>query len=184
MARGLFNPLEIFEPENDFEVPTAESSTHLYLPFYFGLGYTLNYFSDDHNNHSENSFFLQGGYHLNYFMALETRFTQSFNNAKASYSLGRNMTNVALYLKPSILLTNELSLYGLFGYGRTTIERVNNTKSESHYQWGTGLSYKVKDKIDIFCDYTSFYVGNGFDRLSNKDDLLLNAMNVGVTYNY
>jgi len=65
--------------------------------------------------------------------------------------------NASLFLKPSYNITNEISIYGLLGFGWVKIDGNNgygdiaNTVSP---QLGLGASYKIKKNVDIFADYT------------------------------
>ena len=184
MARGVFNPMSLFEPSDDIETSTTSYLPHLELPLYFGIAYSLVNADNDKDSHFESGYTLTAGYTLIHYMAIEARITQSFSAESTENKLGNNFLNFGLYLKPSILLTHELTLYGLFGYGNSTMDVKGTETIKSHSQWGTGVKYKIDEKVNLFCDYTHYYTGKGFNTPSQNNDVSLGSVNLGVTYTY
>lgn len=193
IAGGDIAPIE---PEV-VEAPVVDESN-----FYVGLGYSymnMNIEGSEQLNAvfyppvigetdiTGHSLTMLAGYNFNKYIALEGRYTLSLgdmdvDNTAGESDLDADMSNLALYLKP-MYPVEELTLYGLLGYGQVTLD--NGTEyTESGFQWGIGASYDVNDNVGVFVDYTRLYDDKGFDNTWVGQDVVVDSVNVGVTYKF
>ncbi|MDD2450856.1 outer membrane beta-barrel protein [Sulfurovum sp.] len=130
---------------------------------------------------------LLAGYDFNRYLAVEGRYTFSLgdldidNNGRDG-EIDADLSNLALYLKPMYPI-GGLTLYGLLGYGKVTLDD-GKKYSESGFQWGIGAGYNINDTIGVFVDYTRLYDDKGFDTIWGDQDVVVDAVNVGVTYEF
>ena len=87
-----------------------------------------------------------------------------------------------IYLKPQYLFNEEAKIYGLLGYGKTTVDytssRKNSTLSESGLSYGAGLEYAFDDNIGLWVEMQHILSGAG----DYNTDLNLGA--AGLSYNF
>ncbi|HEO99525.1 MAG: porin family protein [Campylobacterales bacterium] len=130
---------------------------------------------------------LLAGYGFNHYLAVEGRYTFSLGDLDIENNGGEgeidaDLSNLALYLKPMYPI-GGLTLYGLLGYGKVTLDD-GEKYSESGFQWGIGAGYNINDTIGVFVDYTRLYDDKGFDTIWGDQDVVVDAVNVGVTYEF
>lgn len=128
---------------------------------------------------------LLAGYDFNRYLAVEGRYTFSLgdldiDNNGGDGEIDADLSNLALYLKPMYPI-GGLTIYGLLGYGQVTLDD-GEAYSESGFQWGIGAAYNINDTIGVFVDYTRLYDDKGFDMIWGDQDVVVDAVNVGVTY--
>ena len=179
MAGGDIEPLE---PHVDISIDNEESTHN--DAFYAGVGYSRVHYDEKTTNHSDRGFTLQAGYDYNPYIAIEARYTKSSADSDKVYAFGGDLENIAVYLKPMLPITEDVSLYALLGYGKTSIDTQIGEKSESSFQWGLGSKYNLIQNLSFFVDYTQFYEGNGFDRGPLSNDVTLYSVNIGLNYIY
>jgi len=175
---------------------------------YVGVGYSAmnmdidhgTYFSDNFTHGAypldqtatdidANAFMLLAGYKYNQYIGLEYRYTRSFGDLEVdsesgSYDVSGELSNSAIYLKPSYTYEN-LNLYGLLGYGRVLLSLdTPSDYSESGLQWGLGASYNINEEVSVFVDYTNLYDGEEFDGLYPMQDVTVDSINIGVIYSF
>jgi len=128
------------------------------------------------------------GYNFNKYIALEGRYTLSLgdldvDNAIGESDLDADMSNLALYLKPMYPVTEAFNVYALLGYGQVTLD--NGTEyTENGFQWGIGANYDVNDNVGVFVDYTRLYDDKGFDNTWVDQDVVVDSVNIGLTYKF
>ena len=137
------------------------------------------------------------GYQFKPYLAVEGRYTMSFSDASWKVD-GRDvgdyddkLSNIAIYLKPMYPVGN-LTLYGLLGYGKTTIDWDGPSKmSDSDFQWGIGAAMDINDRVSLFVDYTVMFDDDEFDPpsgpvmiISETRDYKVDAITLGVTYKF
>jgi opacity protein-like surface antigen len=171
---------------------------------YVGLGYGyLDQSSTIGNIKADttvNSVMLQGGYLINKYVGLEVRLwkgigssdtTQSGGNypgtydAKDSYAWGA-------YVKPAYPILNDFKIYGLLGYGATSIKYNNNEISTDGFSWGVGAEYAFTKHVSCFADYTDFIAPSSADFTSTQTgasqsidtDITTYTVNVGISYKF
>ncbi|RRS32641.1 MAG: hypothetical protein P794_00855 [Epsilonproteobacteria bacterium (ex Lamellibrachia satsuma)] len=156
--------------------------------FYTGLGYSyLNMDSDSSNTDTGHAITLLAGYNFHKYLALESRYTATINdssvhNTSADFDQRLDISNIALYLKPKYS-TGGLTMYGLLGYGQITFDN-GISHSENSFQCAIGAQMEAIYNIDVFVDYTKLYDDNDFDISTNNSDLSIDAVNIGVKYNF
>lgn len=139
------------------------------------------------------------GYQFNPYIAVEGRYSMSFTDA--SWELdGRDvgdynddLSNIAIYLKP-MYPVGDLTLYGLLGYGQTTLEWEGGSEnSDSDFQWGIGAGYNITESLSIFVDYTVLFDDDEFDPpsagemvmvMGETKDFKADAVTLGITYKF
>ncbi|MFT7824660.1 MAG: outer membrane beta-barrel protein, partial [Sulfurimonas sp.] len=102
-----------------------------------------------------------------------------------------DFSNLAIYLKPMYPI-GDLTLYGLLGYGKTTLEWEDNyEKSDSDFQWGIGAGYRISESLSLFVDYTVLYDDDEFDPpsaevmvMGHTKDYKADAITLGITYKF
>ncbi len=138
---------------------------------------------------------VMAGYQINKYFAVEARFTASLDDAKynnvdvADYDL----TNAAIYAKVMYPVAEIVTVYGLVGYGQTTIEDANALVKDKYetdgLQWGVGASYNVNENLSVFVDYTKLAMidevdVNGVTVTGLADDFDVSTVNVGISYKF
>jgi len=188
VAGGDIEP--VIEPVVEVEAPAADDSS-----FYIGAGYSyVDIEMDDFpvTEANSNAFMLLAGYNFNKYIAVEGRYTKSLGDMEVTWIEGgdtedidADVKNIAIYLKP-MYPVGKMTLYGLLGYGRTTLDFTGDGGPEgddSGFQWGIGASYAMNDNIGLFVDYTRLYDDTGFDDLTSAD-VTVDSINFGVTYTF
>ncbi len=119
------------------------------------------------------------GYEFNNYIAIEGRYTKSAGDATFTEPEGENfapldpanqtaaeLENIAIYLKPSLRF-DSFSLYGLIGYGKTTMTWGSGTEnSDSSVQYGAGVAYAFTENLSFFADYVVMYDDDDFDDIA------------------
>ncbi|UFH58972.1 porin family protein [Sulfurovum mangrovi] len=139
------------------------------------------------------------GYQFNPYIAVEGRYSMSFTDASWEVDgsdagdSNDDFSNLAIYLKP-MYPVGDLTLYGLLGYGQTTIDWDGGYESsDSDFQWGIGAGYKITESLSLFVDYTVMFDDDEFDPPSEGDmvmvvgqskDYKADAITLGITYNF
>ena len=180
LAGGDIDPQE---PEITMPEVMGEPITDNY--FYVGLGYSFMKMLNDTQDKkvTGNAITALAGYKFHQYLAVEGRYTATLGDLRANNTDNNwDMSNIALYLKPQYAL-NQVSLYGLLGYGQVDFDD-GSSHTEDGFQWGIGANYAVSEMIDIFADYTRLYDGDGFDNILGTDDISVDSINIGVTYNF
>jgi len=175
--------IDLLEPEIAIAENLEQAISENY--FYTGLAYSYMKMNDDTLNTdiTGNAISILAGYKFYRYLSLEGRYSTTLGDVNVdNIDKDWDITNLALYLKPQYSL-NELTLYGLLGYGHTTLD--NGTKhSENAFQWGLGANFSATEDIEVFIDYTRLYDDNGFDSLSTDNDTCFDSVNVGISYNF
>jgi len=167
----------------NIEEPIAVDAPTL-TSVYLGLGYAQTT-ADVDDEEKGNSVVLSAGYNYNQYIGLEARYLQTFGDMDVTGKgdRARKVINTALYLKPQYPVLDILSVYGLVGYGQTT---VRNT-TDSGLQWGAGFNYFMDDNINLFVDYTNLYddtLDDVRDVKNNNYDATVDSVNLGINYTF
>jgi len=177
MAGGDIAPVEPIEEV--VEEPASEAN------FYIGGAYGYGDMEVSGFGFSEDdkfdSFMLQAGYKFNPYIAVEGRYwwtsEDTWNGSNEDFSAD----SWGIYVKPMYPVTNGLDVYALLGYGDTDPEIGGGgfEYDTDGFQWGLGASYDVTDSVALFVDYVSLY-----DDTNAGEDLTIDTVNFGVTYNF
>ncbi|MBD3791122.1 MAG: porin family protein [Campylobacterales bacterium] len=193
VAGGDITPVEPYV--NVPEVKTERTGN-----FHLGLGYSymnmnvenFNYDSLDYVGSSDaditaHSVLFKGGYNFNEYFGLEGRYTMSVGDLTLDNGqetdIDGDMSNLGIYAKVMYPVMEELSVYGLLGYGQVTVDNGAEL-SESGFQWGIGAEYAVTENIGLFVDYVNMYNDTGFDGELAGHDVMVDAISVGATYKF
>ncbi|SFZ98060.1 putative outer membrane protein A [hydrothermal vent metagenome] len=178
--------------------------------FYLGLGYSFINSDIDFKNELSNTHSLgadysavmfQAGYKFNQYVAVEGRYwlgvaDEGFSNVfNDGDTFDTDATAWGIYVKPMYPVTENFDIYGLLGYGSSTIGGVNTgTKivdlDSDGLSWGVGAAYSFTDNVSVFLDYVAFtddtLTDNAFTGLFNdsKYDQSFETINFGVTYKF
>ena len=172
--------------------PAAAPIVEDYSSFYAGVGYSY-VDADIDGTEKGNAYSLIAGYNYNQYIAIEGRYIDTVGDMDVSNdqssldhpdgSYERQVTSIAIYIKPQYPITEEFSIYGLLGYG--TID-ARLTDSDG-FQWGLGAKYMLTESVGVFIDYTSLYDGD-LDNVETFDnntwDSHIISTNIGFTYNF
>ena len=141
------------------------------------------------------------GYKFNDYISVEGRYTKSVGDATYtgaavmggafdSDQTSAEFDNIALYLKPTLQF-DQFALYGLLGYGKTTVTWGNGTEnSDSSFQYGAGLSFAFTENLSVFADYVVMYDDDDFDGLvaahpnNHLKEFKADAVTVGLVYTF
>jgi len=111
-------------------------------------------------------FAVLAGCQFNEYFAIEGRYT--WTAWDQDYS---DMTSYSIFLKPMYPVTEDITLYGLRGFGNSEViasagdssnhysahaDVIGNTLMDhSGFHWGFGLMYEIMEDISIFAEFTS-----------------------------
>jgi opacity protein-like surface antigen len=181
-AGGDIDPVEpkVVIPQIVPEVVTSNSA------FYLGLGYSYLKMDQSTTPSKEitgNAGLILAGYDFNDYIGLQARYAMNLGDLTApTGTTADTMMNVGGYLK-AMYPISQLNVYGLVGYGQTTFKDTTD-HSEAGFQWGAGLDYGFTKNIGMFVDYTRLYDDTSFDTLATGSNVLVDSVNVGVTYSF
>ena len=120
---------------------------------------------------------LKAGANITDYIGIEARYINT--SIESDFS---EVVHYGIYLKPQYLLNEEAKIYGLLGYGKTTVDytssRKNSTLSESGLSYGAGLEYAFDDNIGLWVEMQHILSGAG----DYNTDLNLGA--AGLSYNF
>jgi len=120
---------------------------------------------------------LKAGVNITDYIGIEARYINA--SIESDFS---EVEHYGLYLKPQYMLNEEAKVYGLLGYGKTTVDyisgRRSSTLSESGLSFGAGFEYAFDDNIGLWVDMQHIFSGEGI----YETDLNLGA--AGVSYNF
>jgi opacity protein-like surface antigen len=155
-----------------------------------------------------NAYMIQAGYQFNKYIAVEGRYwgsakddtswTSAYNGSQydsGSYSDG-DFSAWGIYVKPMYPVTESFSVYGLLGYGNTSIDDDfwydKPLLDTDGFQWGIGASYSLTENLSVFFDYVqlsdgegesySFTDGNYYSYDQWETDVY--TLNLGLTYKF
>jgi len=101
---------------------------------------------------------IRAGWDINQYFGLEGRYIRA--SIEKDFS---TVTHYGLYLKPQYPVTNQVNVYGLFGYGRTEVEGcsyTNGTLTVDGISYGAGVEYDLTDDEDLG-EYDRAFDGQG-----------------------
>jgi len=92
-------------------------------------------------------------------------------------------THYGIYLKPQYPITESINVYGLLGYGKTTVDYDNHqgkssTLNKTGLSYGAGVEYALGAHWDLWLDYQHLLNDEG---KFNTDS---NVFSLGVRYNF
>ena len=139
-------------------------------PWYVGTGLTMGRVSEAHCEDITYGVVGKVGYDFNEYVGVEARGLRT----NWEYE-GAKIKHVAVFLKPQYPVSEDVNLYGLVGYGKTTTshkKRVN----ETGLAYGAGVDYALSENMSMFVDY---------ERLLEKSNVPdLDAVSLGVSFNF
>ena len=171
--------------------------------FYVGAGYTsadnevIAQYELDGVEGTNNSLALIAGYNINEYLAVEGRYSflseDSYDYKIANVTVG-DVGDVdgsvwSIFIKPQYSVTPEFKVYGLLGYGSTTLTEttdgdVDIISEETAFQYGLGGAYEVTTNVEVFADWTRAldddFTTAGFGALTGTTDLYT----FGVNYKF
>ena len=122
-------------------------------------------------------FVLKAGMDITDYIGIEARYI----NASIENDFSE-MVHYGLYLKPQYLIEDDISVYGLLGYGKTTVDytfgKRTSTLDKSGLSYGAGLEYALDDNLGLWVDLQHIFSKEG------TFDTDLNLGTAGVTYNF
>lgn len=136
-----------------------------------------------------NAVTLLAGYELNEYFAIEGRYVTNINGMSwdTGDDIDEDISNIALYAKASYSV-EKFSVYGLLGFGQTTltIDEIDDEDSVSSLQWGLGASFQITDALSVFVDYTRLVTDEEFDDVASHigEELTISTTNIGLKYKF
>ena len=155
--------VKVVEPE---VVPTEIKKTG----WYAGLGITAGRVSDVHCEDITYGVMAKVGYDVNEYVGVEARGMRT----NWEYE-GAKIKHAGVFLKPQYPASEDVNVYGLVGYAKTTTSHIKNI-DETGLAYGAGAEYTVTEDMNLFVDY---------ERLLEKSDVPdLDALSLGVSYDF
>jgi len=100
----------------------------------------------------------RAGWDFNQYFGLEARYIRA--NLEKDFS---TTTHYGLYLKPQYHVTNQVNVYGLFGYGHTAVEGCgynNHVLTVNGISYGGGVEYDLSEDKSLG-EYNRAFDGQG-----------------------
>jgi OOP family OmpA-OmpF porin len=131
------------------------------------------------------------GYDFNEYIGLEGRALKS--NWKSN---GGKIKHAGLFLKPMYPASEDMNIYGLAGYAKTTTQGKKRRVDVETFSWGIGLEYDLAKDIPKDGKYDRNFDGYGdqergwglfadYARLVQKSESPdLDTVNFGITYDF
>ena len=120
---------------------------------------------------------LRAGVDIIDYVGIEARYLSTFIEKDFS-----EVTHYGLYLKPYYPVSDDMTLYGLLGYGKTSVDftgrRNTTTLDKSGFVYGAGMEFVVQDDISVWVDAQHLLGSEG------KYDTDLNVGTAGVLYRF
>ena len=184
-------------------VPEPKAPVISPIPFYIGLGAIASFINrdpclcggDDISDHRYGGI-IRAGYDYNNYIGLEARALKTFGNNTFS-----EVTHYGLYAKPQYHINDAINVYGLIGYGRTTVDYTNGLRSSTlekdGFSYGIGMEYDLSSDENLG-EYDRPFDGQGdqekgwglwvdFQHLLSGEGMThtdLNIVTVGITYDF
>ncbi len=102
---------------------------------------------------------VRAGWDFNNYIGIEARALKTFGNDVFSET-----EHYGLYLKPQYHISSQMNVYGLLGYGKTTIDYTNGVRSsttdENGFSYGAGFEYDFASD-ESFGVYSRVFDGQG-----------------------
>ena len=161
-------------------------------PIYVGIGSGFMQLEDSYSKESFETIpiMFQIGYRIDKYLAIEARYVHDItvkydggnSVSKDDNDFPTTFTNASIYIKP-IYPVDNIELYALLGYAKTSLSDIKGAdRIENSFAWGLGFSYRIRDDISIFVDYTNVYDDKGFDGRATQQDVSGEIFGVGVSY--
>jgi len=120
------------------------------------------------------------GVEVNDYLAVEGRITKAISDYEIKDHQPISLTNAAVYLKPQAKF-EDFTLYGLLGYGVSSIDFMDENTKSYGFQYGAGGSYDIDDQLTAFVDYTKL-MGSS-KKISEATTLnSLSSVNAGIIF--
>jgi len=120
------------------------------------------------------------GVEVNDYLAVEARITKGISDYEIKDHKPISYSNAAVYLKPQAKFEN-FTVYGLLGYGVSSIDFMGKNTKEGGFQYGAGGSYDITDQLAAFADYTQLMSSS--KKISDATTLgSISSVNLGIIY--
>lgn len=131
------------------------------------------------------------GYDFNQYVGVEARGIQTNWNSD-----GGKIKHIGVFLKPMYLVSNNLNMYALGGYAKTTTPADLRRVDAKTFAWGAGLEYDLSADVPQEGKYNRKFDGYGdqeggfglfadYERLVQKSGSPdLDTINIGITYDF
>jgi len=120
------------------------------------------------------------GYEINDYLAIDSRYTKSLSSIKIKDHKPIDYSNAAIYLKPQYKL-GDATMYGLLGYGASSVDFMKSDTVKKGLQYGAGASYAISNNFSLFADYAKLQ--NGTSHISQATTLDgVNSVNFGLVF--
>jgi len=176
------------------------------IPFYIGVGVIASFIHRDpcpcYPNGEDLDDLRYGwvarlGYDFNQYIGIEARALQTLGSDNFS-----DVKHYGLYLKPQYHITEQINIYTLLGYGRTTVDYTNGVISsqtkENGFSYGVGFEYDFAKDTPKSGTYDRVFDGQGnqesgwglwvdFQHLLNNAGAAhtdSNLITAGITYDF
>ncbi len=177
-------PLKV--KDRDGYMPNIITPEYAKSGIYGGLGLGVINFSakGDQVSSTKNmtSLSLLAGYNINEYLAAESRASISIANDD-----NINFKSIGIYLKPQYNLYDDLSIYSLLGFGRTSAQSAltyETDAAKTSFQLGFGADYKLPNNFKFFADYTFMGTDKKAKYKNNPASIKTGAFTSGISYEF
>ena len=174
----------VVEPNVVFE-PIEETTPERESIFYMGIGAVATGLSrecpcDSNGDRLKDMTYgglFKAGINITDYIGIEARYINS--SIESDFS---EVEHYGIYLKPQYLFNEKAKIYGLLGYGETTVDYTisnkNSTLSENGLSYGAGFEYTFDNNMGLWVDMQHIFSDEG----TYSTDLNLGA--AGISYNF
>jgi hypothetical protein len=156
------------------------------IPIYIGIGATYAEIERDgcggcgQSNEREQDgrvgLILKAGFNVSDYLDIEARGLTTFGSDVYSKT-----SHIGLYLKPKMLVAEDLTVYGLLGYGNTKVDYEKSTEDASGASYGLGVEYDTNGEepgLGIWMDFQNLLNDEGTTNTSAY------AISAGLIYSF
>lgn len=140
------------------------------IPWYVGAGLTAGQAKASDSEDKTYGFMAKAGYDFSDYVGVEAR------GLKTNWDYeGGKLKHLGAFLKPMYPVNEELTLYALAGYAKTSMGRTRSF-SDTGLAYGVGVDYALNEDFGLFVDY---------ERLLHDAGVYdLDALSLGVSYGF
>ena len=139
-------------------------------PWYAGAGLVAGRTTNVHCEDITYGVMAKVGYDFNEYVGVEARGLRT----NWEYE-GSKIKHAGVFLKPQYPVSEDINLYGLLGYAKTTTSHIQNL-DETGLAYGAGAEYALSEDMNLFVDY---------ERLLEKSNVPdLDALSLGVSFDF
>ncbi len=203
---ALADPYNTNTPAKYHAVP-PQHVAHPYIGIAYGYSSVEDSYYDGYNEEytdiDYDSLMLQVGYEFSPYIAAEFRYWRSVSDGDYSlYTSSQypptqgsyeNFDAWGIYVKPQYPVTEQFSIYGLFGFSGVQVDGDPqwgfDLLDDTAFSWGLGAAVNFTPNISAFVDFVSLYDDTYYDYgygygYYDPNGTQVHTINLGLTYKF